>query len=363
MSGGPELTRAQRRALEHHDAHAEEARPIASEKIEQLLGEHGAGMQRVDFLERVVARARVTLSFHPDRLRSDGVSVVEGLLHGARYASQFETGVTNGSPTAFVGGERDAWEATLFGGAYQEPGTELRERPKYGAFDLVGHDDGGSPRFGSCHLVTKRAVWERCTLTWGDSHEGPEHVGSVRVPEPIVAAMLDAVATTGSALGLEGLDVPRAIARFSAVPSKDLAIGRALDAYIEAQVHGDLELGRDFDALVIDPSFVGTATGAQLEELAKRSGIALRCHAGFVLSPLEVPGDFRGPRMIPLARRVMAFASRPDRFDVAAIGRAAASLQREPERWADWGAPAETWQHLKQLWHVLVRYGRPHASP
>lgn len=363
MSEGPELTRAQRRALEHHDARAERARGVASERIERLLVEHGAGMEWVAFAERLLARGRVTISFHPDRLRSDGVSVVEGLLGSGRYSSQFETGVTNGSPTAFVGGERDTWEEKLFGGAYQELGTDLRERPKYGAFDLVGHDDGGSPRFGSCHLVTRRSVWNRCTLTWGDSHEGPEHVGSVRVLEPIVAALLDGISRAGSALGLEGLGLAHAITTFASPRRKELAIGRALDAYIEAQVHGDLALARDFEELVIDPSFIGTEVGAHLEALASGSGITLRRHAGFVLSPSEVPPDFRGPRMIPLATRIMAFARRPDRFDVATIGRAAASLHHEPERWADWGTTAETWQNLKQLWHVLVRYGRAYASP
>jgi len=362
MSEGPELTRAQRRALEHHDARAERARSAARDRIERLLVEHGAGIQWVAFAEKLLARGRMTLSFHPDRLRSDGVTVVEGLLGSGRYLSQFQTGVTNGSPTAFVGGERDTWEEKLFGGAYQELGAELGERPKYGAFDLVGHDDGGSPRFGSCHLVTRRAVWDRCTLTWGDSHEGPEHVGSVRVLEPIVVAMLEGISKTGGALGLGGLDLARAIASFASPAPKELAIGRALDAYIEAQVHGDLELARDFEGLVIDPSFSGTEVGAHLEALAIRSGLELRLHAGYVLSPSDVPADFRGPRMVALAARVMAFASRPDRFDVATIGRAAASLHREPERWADWGTAAETWQHLKQLWHVLVRYGRPHAS-
>ncbi|WP_332367444.1 DUF3626 domain-containing protein [Micromonospora sp. WMMC250] len=31
-------------------------------------------------------------------------------------------------------------------------------------------------------------------------------------------------------------------------------------------------------------------------------------------------------------------------------------------RWTDRGPVAETLQHLKQLWHVLVRYGESHAN-
>ncbi|MET8066789.1 DUF3626 domain-containing protein [Micromonospora sp. NPDC005313] len=41
------------------------------------------------------------------------------------------------------------------------------------------------------------------------------------------------------------------------------------------------------------------------------------------------------------------------------MGRAAASVVREPQRWADRGPAEVTLQHLKQLWHVLVRFGAP----
>lgn len=39
------------------------------------------------------------------------------------------------------------------------------------------------------------------------------------------------------------------------------------------------------------------------------------------------------------------------------LGWAARSLYREPEAWRSSGTVEETLQHLKQLWHVLVRYG------
>lgn len=352
------LTQAQRAALAHHGARSQAARRAAIREIDAILARSGlTTTARDDLLHRVRARARVTLSFHPDRLRPDGVTVVEGLSRDGRYKSQFETGVTNGSPTAFAGGERDGWERSLFGGAYQAEGVAIGERPKYGAFDVIGHLDGGSPRFGSCYIELRREAWDRCTLTWGDSHEGPEHVGTVDALEPIVAALLAAVERDRAALGVADLDVARLVTLLSTKP--DTKTGRALDAYVEAQVHGRLDLAHDVASIVVDPAFDGSPTGDALAELAARHGFALRRHAGFVLSPHEVPGDFRGPRMIPLAARIMAFATRPDRFDVAALGRAAASLHRDPEAWSDWGTPVETWQHIKQLWHVLVRFGRP----
>lgn len=353
------LTPAQRAALAHHGARSDAASRTARTTIEAILARStGARITADDLVARIRARARVTLSFHPDRMRPDGVTVVEGLLRDGVYRSQFETGVTNGSPTAFLGGERDIWERSLFGGAYQDPSVSFAERPKYGSFDVMGHADGGSPRFGSCYVELRREVWERCSLTWGDSHEGPEHVGTTTALDPIVAALLDAIETKGEALGVSGLDVARLVARLEE-RRDDAQNGRALDAYVEAQVHGRLELRRDVAALVIDPSFDGTEVGDRLREVASTYGFALRRHDGFVLAPNEVPDDFRGARMVPLAARIMRFATAPDHFDVSALGRAAASLHRDPESWTDWGTPAETWQHIKQLWHVLVRFGRP----
>jgi ribosomal protein S18 acetylase RimI-like enzyme len=73
-----------------------------------------------------------------------------------------------------------------------------------------------------------------------------------------------------------------------------------------------------------------------------------------------VPDEFRGPRMVPLARRVAErCAIVPGAIDAASLGRAAAALHREPGSWEDWDTYEETLQHIKQLWHVLVRFGRP----
>jgi Protein of unknown function (DUF3626) len=41
------------------------------------------------------------------------------------YRSQFETGISNGG----LGGDRDAWERALFGGAYQAPGVRPASAP------------------------------------------------------------------------------------------------------------------------------------------------------------------------------------------------------------------------------------------
>ena len=323
----------------------------AHETVARLLARHGRNGREI--VETLAEHARVTLNFHPDRFRRDGLTVAGGLLRDGFYRSQFDTGVTNGSPTAFPGGERDRWEERLFGSAYH--GGDTEERPKYGAFNVMSHPDGGSPRFGSCYFELSRSMLPRCTFTWGDSHEGPAHVGTIGRFDAVLGAWLEAVDQNGAALGVAGLDVPTLLERLSSSQTPtNRTPGRALDDYIEAQVHGPIDLGRDVESLVIDPAFEDTEIGKDLVAIAARYGIALRRHAGFVLTPAEVPSDFRGPRMRPLAERI----SSGSELDAAALGRAAQSLTREPAKWSDWGSATETWQHIKQLWHVLVRFGR-----
>lgn len=349
------LTPAQAKALDHVRHGARLRRPELRARIDELLARCGVD-DTYEALALAVRRARVTASFHPDRLREDGRTVVEGLLGDGLYRSQFETGVTNGSPTAFPGGERETWEHVLFGGAYRA--AQPDERPKYGALDLMGYADGASPRFGSCYLVFRDAVSERCTFSWGDSHEGPEHTATCDALEPIVWALLDALERTCEALGERDLHV-RTLARRLERGRARITSGRALDDYVEAQIHGEIRLDRDVAGLFVDPSFAGTDTFDALVELARRYGFPLHEHPGYSLGVNEVPEHFRGPRMVPLARRVADFSTVEGRLDAATLGRAARSASRSPEAWTEWGTTAETWQLVKQLWHVLVRYGQP----
>jgi Protein of unknown function (DUF3626) len=361
-----EITSAQGRALDFVRAAAQGARSEAVERIGARLG--GRVEELAPSLVAAVAwRGRVALHFHPDRLLADGSTVAEGLLRDGRYRSQFETGISNGGLTAVPGGERDRWERRLFGGAYSEPGVQARERPKYGALDLFRHPDGPAPRFGSCYLVLGRPVLERCTFACGDSVLEPSDVGTLDTLEPVVAGLVEAVVARDWLLGRPSLD-PEALVSALLAPL-DPALespeprvggrpGRSLDEYVEVQVHGDVRLDTDLDALVADPSFRNGPVGGALAELAGRCRIPLLWHPGFRLAADQVPDDFRGPVMPGLARRVQREFALPGRLlDVELIGRAAASVNREPHRWAGLGDQAEVLQYLKQLWHVLVRCG------
>ena len=126
------------------------------------------------------SHARIALHFHPHRLDSSKKSVAEALFEQGVYKSQFETLLSNGSVSAYPGGERDLWEKRIFGGAYQLEGVTNDQRPKYGALNLMLHPDGPAPRFGSCYFLLSPKVSSRSTYTYLDSHQDPKEKGLTR---------------------------------------------------------------------------------------------------------------------------------------------------------------------------------------
>lgn len=297
----------------------------------------------------VLEHARITVSFHPDRLVGDQ-SVAQLLARDMVYRSQFETGISNGGLTAFPGGDRDRWEQQMFAGAY--PSASSVGRPVYGGLNLAAHPDGASPRFGSCYLRLSAAVTQRATFSHGDSVTEPTVVGTADMFGAIWAALLDEVARTGSALGLAAAG-PGEWAAAVRVPRS--GPGRALDDYVEAQVHGGVHLGADVEAVVADPSFRGTPTGDLLAGLAP----ALHWHQGFVLAPGEVPDGPRGP-VAPVLAAHLGRRYGAEVIDAALIGRAARSVVRDSGQWSAFGSAGEVLQQLKYLWHLLVMLGRPY---
>lgn len=190
---------------------------------------------------------RLTINFHPDRLTRDGHTVIEGLASTGRYRNQFEVGYTNGVVSPEPGGLRDRCERAMYGGAYHRPGTRPEERPKYGSLTFDDSPYGGWPRFGSCHLVLKPQVLDRVTVSVGDSVLGPSWLAG------------SATAVAAAAAGRTAPSEPR--------------LARRLDGPLEAQVHGPVDLGRDVEAISVDPSFVGTPVADGLALVHARFGV------------------------------------------------------------------------------------------
>ncbi len=252
-------------------------------------------------------RFRVTLNFHPDRLTTDGLPILDAMGRDGLYRSQFETGTSNGGLTAYEGGDRWSWESRIFGTAYDR--APASERPKYGSLNFRCRPVGGSPRFGSSHLRLQPATLARTTFCYPDSFLQPVSFG---------------VASAMSLIELAEAD------------DKDF-----LDDYIEAQVHGPIRLDADVEALVLDPSFQGTA----VHEAAQRLGCPVEWHDGFELSPAELRRhpDFRGPEFVQLG------------LELAVDGRLNARIIGEASRTRRYDD-----QDLKRVWHYVARFGRPY---
>ncbi|UNI22219.1 hypothetical protein JDV02_008128 [Purpureocillium takamizusanense] len=356
------LTLAQRNAINSIRQQAQGLRTEALRTISHIMNMSNVDSSTADAVRSAVRdHAHVAIHFHPDRPVGSRV-VAQALLEDGVYRNQFETGISNGLVSTVLDGPRDSWEKSLFSGAYHD-GPELRaaERPKYGALDLTCHPDGPAPRFGSCYLVLKPEVSRRSTFTFGGSQEDPKFRGTIDEFDAILSAILEESFTRDFALGVsdvrpasvmsllrESLTTPRQFRTESA--------SHNLDHMVEAQVHGDVRLGRDVEALVADGSFADGDTGRVLKAIGERFGFPVRFNGGFQLPVESIPPNFRGPDMPSLAARVAA-----SRVDARTIGKAAQDLFDNRDEWRDRGTYEEVLQELKLLWHVLVKYGRPIA--
>lgn len=182
-------------------------------------------------------------------------------------------------------------------------------RPKYGALNRRLDPVGGSPRFGSCHLRLRRHVLARTTFRCPDSHLGPRDFG-----------------------------IGTADARVALADENRLGLDPALDDSVEAHVHGVLRMGEDVEALVLDPSYRGTA----VEHAARGLGIPTEWTPGFRLS-VHRRSDcerLRGPAPAEALLRIAVSGAVPP----ALLGAAHAD-----------GLDDRT---AKRLWHCMVRYGQ-----
>jgi len=263
---------------------------------------HAAAMSAGQVLD---PQMPVTLNFHPDRL-ARGRPILDQLATGGCYFSQFVTGTSNGGLTAYPGGDRWRWESRIFGAAYDE--APARDRPGYGALNFRGKPTGGAQRFGSAHFRLVPRVLARTTFCYPDSFLDPSDFG---------------VASAMALIGLAEAD------------HQD-----ALDDYIEAQVHGPVMIGTDVAALVLDPSYGGTAVAAS----ARCLPCPVEWHGGFRLAIAEMRRHrgYRGQEYVDLGAEIAVGGQ----LDPRIIGEAERTGRYDP-------------QDLKKVWHYLARFGAP----
>lgn len=248
---------------------------------------------------------RVTLHFHPDRF-PEGTPILRLMGTDGRYRSQFETGTSSGGLTAHPGGDRWHWESRLFAGAYDDAPSFAR--PVYGSLNHRHCRVGGSPRFGSAHFRLSASSLQRTSFCYPDSVFEPVHLG------------------TAEHMNLTDL---------ADADEQDL-----LDDYVEAHVHGGVQLDRDVEALVLDPGNRGT----DVEADARALGLPVQWHPGFsttVATISQHPG-YRGPHIVEAAARIAVDGL----LTPQVIGNAAL-------------AGRENEQTLKRIWHYTARVGGP----
>ncbi|MGK3938414.1 DUF3626 domain-containing protein [Streptomyces caeruleatus] len=278
--------------------------PVASARARAAL-DHVAA---VSAGPAVAPDVRITLNFHPDRL-ARGLPLLEALAEDGAYHSQFVTGTSNGGLTAHPGGDRWCWESRIFGGAYDD--ADAHERPVYGALNFRRQVVGAAPRFGSSYLRLTGETLARATFCYPDSAAEPVHFG--------VAAGMSLIA-------------------LAEADERD-----ALDDYIEAQVHGGVDLTRDVEALVLDASYRGTP----VEAAAHRLPVPVEWHPGhrITVTDLHRHAHYRGQEYADLGASI----AEDGLVDPRVIGDAARTGRHEL-------------QHLKMVWHTLARFGAPDGT-
>jgi hypothetical protein len=252
---------------------------------------------------------RVNLHFHPDRLVA-GVPILDLMVRDGVYRSQFETGTSNGGLTAHPGGDRWRWESRIFSGAYDD--APPAHRPKYGSLNFRRRLVGGSPRFGSAYLRLAAHTLDNTTFCYPDSVFEPKDVGVVSRLSTLV--------------------------KLAEADDKD-----PLDDYVEAHVHGVVDLGRDVEALVLDPSYRDTPT----ETAARRLPCPVEWHGGFTLTTAELRRhpDYRGSEFVRLGESL----ARDGRLHPRLIGDASRTGRYDE-------------QALKRVWHYVARFGSPEMA-
>jgi hypothetical protein len=215
------------------------------------------------------------------------------------YRNQFESGLTAGAVSAREGGDRDQSELSMFQRAYHEGLFDPSSRPKYGALDILKRNMGGAPTYGNCYFILKPSVMARCTFVAEDSGElhSPEDVGVLEHFEHLL-------------LGQPNEPFRQLFEHFvrgKISPERPHDPSYVFNSwYVEAQVHGPVDLSKDVAALVADAAFKGTPYQQELECLARKYGIWLewrtmergKRHEIFVRRVLPQPSS-----PIPPARR------------------------------------------------------------
>jgi len=261
------LNDTQRAAIDAVDARNAPRVAAARATVLELIKPWGFGEADLDrTIDHLKHRAATTIQFYPDKEVPGGGSVTDRLLADPRVKNHFETGISNGEPRPRRGPTRIDWEREIFDGVYDTHPLIPEERPKYGGLSALNSPRGnGGDRYGPCFFVLRQDVKHRTTFTPFDSS----------------GAVATDVTTHNSfeilLQQIHGKD-PRylrsifQLARGEAVPPNTYYS----ESYIEAQLHGALDLARDVESIVVWTAYLKSPYGLKLAELAEQIGVPIK---------------------------------------------------------------------------------------
>ncbi|CAJ1343449.1 unnamed protein product [Effrenium voratum] len=193
----------------------------------------------------------------PVIIHVDLKTIAEFLRKDTHYRNQFETASSGGLLDTSV---RDKWERSLFGAAYE--GAEPFHRPKYGVLNVWNDPQGiyGCEQYGDSYLVLKD-LRLRCTLA-------PQDSGGLPAQR---LAVLDYCAHSLMEYTDAELQEMVGLARHGREKIGDSqVVCQAWGKYKEVQIHGEIDLSKHVERLVVPERHSDHA--AEYDDLAKAKG-------------------------------------------------------------------------------------------
>lgn len=312
----------------------------------------------VGLKETIKKKARIAIHFHPYRIGKNSKTAIESMIEVGQYNSQFETEISNGSLTAFKGGERDIWENLLFGQIYKENEIPNPLRPKYGSLRLISHSNGPSPRFGSCYFLMKPELSKYATFTYLDSYMNPKEKGTINFFEEMLACLLSECFERDYVIGENEIRPSGLVKKINQDLNQDYTFiskkraSKNLDHYIEAQIHTEISLKNDIDYLIADSAYRFTEYENLFKKVCELYSIILIWNKVHELEINDIPENFRGSEMPIIAKEIAI----NNKINAYVLGLAEKRYKEEIEEEA---VRQDKNQKLKYLWHTLIKYGKP----
>ena len=200
-----------------------------SKNVKELLKSKiismGYGKKDIHLVEKYFKQTKTIVHF--------GAEKIMGLLcNDTHFRNLFEVHATGGSSNHSI---RTEWENNMFRSMYKE--VEPFDKVKYGTINIFSSNYGvrSAQGYGTSYLILKDHNQERITYVHGDSSHKEMHIGSYKGFYHIIYYLRD---NTLKALLEKIIN--------NVEPTNPISF-----PYIEAQIHGELQLNRDIEKVVI----------------------------------------------------------------------------------------------------------------